>query len=282
MKYFIDTEFIESGPHKPVTLISIGIVAGDGREYYAVSNEFNPDDANDWVVSNVLPHIGNSEKKSLERIAAEIFAFVSFDAKGVDRVSTSLEATSTSLSASIGQINTAAGNVGTLAKGVDDSLNGKSGLINKIGNGVDQITGQNGVVDHLNQTIGELHSAAVDTRTRVTGKDGLLDDAGSAIRDVRVNLVQVSRAQTKYYTEDAPQMTKLITDADKLLANPFLLETFENMADTSQHVDHIALHVDNMAADFEGSLHSHLHPTRKALFFGGLWQAAKIAATHVP
>lgn len=61
MKYFIDTEFIE-GFKKPllgkrrhfIDLISIGIVAEDGREYYAVSNEFNPKDADEWVKENVL------------------------------------------------------------------------------------------------------------------------------------------------------------------------------------------------------------------------------------
>src|SRR5258705_13911766 len=61
MKYFIDTEFIE-GFHKPlfgkrrhfIDLISIGIVAEDGREYYAVSNEFRYKDAGDWVKKNVI------------------------------------------------------------------------------------------------------------------------------------------------------------------------------------------------------------------------------------
>lgn len=69
MKYFIDTEFIE-GIRRPIQwlpalgdfnksyhsiqLISIGIVAEDGREFYAVSNEFNPGDANDWVKENVI------------------------------------------------------------------------------------------------------------------------------------------------------------------------------------------------------------------------------------
>lgn len=33
MKYFLDTEFHEDG--KTIDLISIGIVAEDGREYYA-------------------------------------------------------------------------------------------------------------------------------------------------------------------------------------------------------------------------------------------------------
>jgi hypothetical protein len=61
MKYFIDTEFIE-GFNKPmlgkrrhfIDLISIGIVAEDGREYYAISTEFNPKDADDWVRKNVI------------------------------------------------------------------------------------------------------------------------------------------------------------------------------------------------------------------------------------
>lgn len=49
MKYFYDTEFLEGtqkkwfGRNTPPTidLISIGIVAEDGREYYAISKEFN-------------------------------------------------------------------------------------------------------------------------------------------------------------------------------------------------------------------------------------------------
>lgn len=64
MKYFLDTEFIE-GFHKPlfgkrrhfIDLISIGIVAEDGREYYAISNEFNAKDADGWVVENVIDKI---------------------------------------------------------------------------------------------------------------------------------------------------------------------------------------------------------------------------------
>jgi len=61
MKYFLDTEFIE-GFHKPlfgkkrhfIDLISIGIVCEDGREYYAISNEFRTKDADDWVKKNVI------------------------------------------------------------------------------------------------------------------------------------------------------------------------------------------------------------------------------------
>lgn len=64
MKYFLDTEFIE-GFHKPffgkkrhfIDLISIGIVAEDGRTYYAISTEFSPKDADAWVRENVLTHL---------------------------------------------------------------------------------------------------------------------------------------------------------------------------------------------------------------------------------
>ena len=48
MKYFLDTEFLEGtqkklfGETKPtIDLISIGIVCEDGREYYAISKDFN-------------------------------------------------------------------------------------------------------------------------------------------------------------------------------------------------------------------------------------------------
>ena len=40
MRYFYDTEFIE-----------------DGREYYAVSTEFDPERAGGWVRANVLPKL---------------------------------------------------------------------------------------------------------------------------------------------------------------------------------------------------------------------------------
>lgn len=55
MKYWYDTEFIEDG--KTIDLISIGITAEDGREYYAISTEFDESKANDWVKENVLIHL---------------------------------------------------------------------------------------------------------------------------------------------------------------------------------------------------------------------------------
>ena len=55
MRYFYDTEFIEDG--RTIELISIGLVAEDGREYYAVSTEFDPERAGSWVRTNVLPKL---------------------------------------------------------------------------------------------------------------------------------------------------------------------------------------------------------------------------------
>ena len=55
MRYFYDTEFIEDG--RTIELISIGLVAEDGREYYAVSTEFDPERAGSWVRANVLPKL---------------------------------------------------------------------------------------------------------------------------------------------------------------------------------------------------------------------------------
>jgi len=51
-RYFYDCEFIEDG--RTIDLVSIGVVAQDGREFYAVSTEFDPDRAVPWVRRNVL------------------------------------------------------------------------------------------------------------------------------------------------------------------------------------------------------------------------------------
>lgn len=55
MRFFIDTEFIEDG--RTIDLLSIGIVAEDGREYYAQVSGVDSRRANDWVKANVLPQL---------------------------------------------------------------------------------------------------------------------------------------------------------------------------------------------------------------------------------
>lgn len=73
MKYFIDTEFIE----KPNTiqLISIGIKCEDGRKYYAVCSDYNFDDADEWVVENVLTPMWNKEVSELYKPSIKVNEF---------------------------------------------------------------------------------------------------------------------------------------------------------------------------------------------------------------
>ena len=55
MKYWLDTEFIA----RPFTidLISIGVVAENGREFYAESNETDWSKASPWTLENVRPQL---------------------------------------------------------------------------------------------------------------------------------------------------------------------------------------------------------------------------------
>ena len=79
MKYFYDTEFIEDGT--TIDLISIGIQSEDGREYYAISTEFDETKASDWVKENVLAKLETNAKwyRSREEIRKEIVAFIGED-----------------------------------------------------------------------------------------------------------------------------------------------------------------------------------------------------------
>ena len=55
MKLFFDTEF--TGLHQNTTLISIGIVALDGRYFYAEFNDYNKAQVNDWIQENVIENL---------------------------------------------------------------------------------------------------------------------------------------------------------------------------------------------------------------------------------
>lgn len=68
MKYFYDLEFIEDG--RVIDLVSIGIVGEDGREFYAVSTEFDPERAGPWVRANVLPKLPPPASKVWQSRAA--------------------------------------------------------------------------------------------------------------------------------------------------------------------------------------------------------------------
>ncbi len=77
MRYWLDTEFIE----RPCTidLISVGIVAEDGREFYAESSEVDWSKASRWVLDNVRPHLMDGGSMPRREIAERVRSFVGHD-----------------------------------------------------------------------------------------------------------------------------------------------------------------------------------------------------------
>jgi hypothetical protein len=77
LRFFYDCEFIEDG--RTIDLVSIGVVDETGREFYAVSTEFDPDKAIPWVRRNVLdklPSPSDRAWRSRERIRDDLLAFL--------------------------------------------------------------------------------------------------------------------------------------------------------------------------------------------------------------
>lgn len=52
MLLFFDTEF--TGLHKDTTIISLGIVAENGRKFYAEFTDYDEIQCDDWIKENVL------------------------------------------------------------------------------------------------------------------------------------------------------------------------------------------------------------------------------------
>jgi len=76
-RYFYDCEFIEDG--RTVDLVSIGVVDEQGREFYAVSTEFDATRAVPWVRRNVLdklPSPGDPAWRSRVRIRDDLHEFL--------------------------------------------------------------------------------------------------------------------------------------------------------------------------------------------------------------
>lgn len=74
MKYFLDTEFIEDG--STIDLISIGLVAEDGRTLYRQNLECRFQTASEWVWRNVFPHLEHFHlrgERACSGFAAESF-----------------------------------------------------------------------------------------------------------------------------------------------------------------------------------------------------------------
>lgn len=78
MRFFYDLEFGDTA--SVVSLVSVGVVAEDGREYYAVSSEFDPLAVHPWVADNVLPQLPPTASwKPRAVIAAELEEFFGAD-----------------------------------------------------------------------------------------------------------------------------------------------------------------------------------------------------------
>jgi hypothetical protein len=64
MKIFFDTEF--TGLHQHTTLISIGLIAENGREFYAEFIDYDKDQIDDWLRENVIANLiyNNDENRA--------------------------------------------------------------------------------------------------------------------------------------------------------------------------------------------------------------------------
>jgi 3' exoribonuclease, RNase T-like len=77
VRFFYDCEFIEDG--RTIELVSIGVVDEAGREFYAVSTEFDPARAIAWVQRHVLPKLPSPADpawRSRERIREDLHAYL--------------------------------------------------------------------------------------------------------------------------------------------------------------------------------------------------------------
>jgi hypothetical protein len=74
VRYWYDTEFFEQGPDGPVSWISIGIVAQDGRELYLENREFDwsPVPHDHFIMENVAPHLQGGVHQVTRVEAAEL------------------------------------------------------------------------------------------------------------------------------------------------------------------------------------------------------------------
>lgn len=76
MRYFLDTEFIEDG--RTIELLSLALVAEDGREYYAEDADADLTRANAWVHANVVPQLGEdpAARRPRECIRTDVHRFI--------------------------------------------------------------------------------------------------------------------------------------------------------------------------------------------------------------
>lgn len=81
MRIYFDTEF--TGLHQNTTLISIGMVDENGREFYGISKDYDQSQVDDWIGDNVIRHLLNERHYmgSAVEVALEIDRWFSAYAK---------------------------------------------------------------------------------------------------------------------------------------------------------------------------------------------------------
>jgi hypothetical protein len=84
-RFFYDCEFIEDG--STIDLVSIGVVDETGREFYAVSTEFDGSRAINWVRRNVLDKLPGPAApvwRSREQIRTELLEFLTGPGESIE------------------------------------------------------------------------------------------------------------------------------------------------------------------------------------------------------
>lgn len=79
--YFVNTEYIDL--ERRLDLISVGLISAEGREFYAISTEFDPAPANSFVRSVVLPLLEGHDHPawmSRAQIRSALIRFIGDDA----------------------------------------------------------------------------------------------------------------------------------------------------------------------------------------------------------
>ena len=74
MKIFLDTEF--TGLHQKTTLISIGMVAEDGKYLYCELKDYDKSQVDDWINDNVIANLHNTNPIATDELAKSIEGFI--------------------------------------------------------------------------------------------------------------------------------------------------------------------------------------------------------------
>ena len=75
MKVFFDTEF--TGLHQNTTLISIGLVDENGREFYAELIDYDQTQVDDWLQDNVITNLNGKNRATTEQLRYDLAKWLS-------------------------------------------------------------------------------------------------------------------------------------------------------------------------------------------------------------